>query len=74
MPRLPAGPLRGAVMLLLMVTNTLLHGTPIILIAVVKLAVPWSRFRRATGRILTAIAEDWIAFNSLLLHRMQETR
>ncbi len=74
MPRLPAGPLRGAVMLLLIVINTLLHGTPIILIAVVKLAVPWPRFRSAAGRVLTAIAEDWIAINSLLLRRMQETR
>jgi 1-acyl-sn-glycerol-3-phosphate acyltransferase len=73
-PRLPAGPFRGAVMLLLIVTNTLVHGTPIILLAVVKLVIPWRAFRRAASRVLTAIAEDWIALNTLLLRRMQQTR
>jgi 1-acyl-sn-glycerol-3-phosphate acyltransferase len=61
-------------MLLLIATNTLLHGTPIILIAIVKLLVPWPPLRRVTSRVLTVIAEDWIAFNTLLLRRMQETR
>jgi 1-acyl-sn-glycerol-3-phosphate acyltransferase len=73
-PRLPASPFRGAVMLLLIVANTLVHGTPIILLAVLKLVIPWRSFRRAAGRVLTAIAEDWIAFNTLLLRRMQATR
>jgi 1-acyl-sn-glycerol-3-phosphate acyltransferase len=61
-------------MLLLIVANTLVHGTPIILLALLKLAIPWRPFRRAVGRILTAIAEDWTAFNSLLLRRMQRMR
>ena len=74
MPRLPAGPFRGAVMLLLIVANTLVHGTPIILLAVVKLVIPWRAFRRAASRVLTAIAEDWIALNTLLLRRMQRMR
>jgi 1-acyl-sn-glycerol-3-phosphate acyltransferase len=73
-PRLPAGPLRGAVTMLLIVSNTLLHGAPIIAIAILKLAIPWPAWRRAAGRALTAIAEDWIALNSLLLRGMQETR
>jgi len=73
-PRLPAGPLRGAVMFLLIVTNTLVHGLPLIALALVKLAVPSAAGRRAMGRVLTAIAESWIAFNTLLLRRMQETR
>jgi 1-acyl-sn-glycerol-3-phosphate acyltransferase len=73
-PRLPAGPLRGAVMLLLIVTNTLVHGTPIILLAVLKLVIPWRTFRRAVSRVLIAIAEHWIALNTLLLHPMQQTR
>ena len=73
-PRLPAGPLRGAATLLLIVTNTLVHGLPIVVIALVKLAIHWPAFRRATGRVLTAIAEDWIGVNTLLLKRMQEMR
>ena len=74
MPRLPAGPVRGTVMMLLIVANTLLHGTPIILLAMVKLVIRWRPARRALGRILTAIAEDWIAFNTLLLRRLQQMR
>ncbi len=73
-PRPSAGPLRGTVMLLLMGTSTLVHGTPIILMAIVKLAVPWTPFRRVVGRVLTAIAENWIALNTLLLRRLQRTR
>jgi len=61
-------------MLLLMVANTLVHGLPLIALALVKLALPWAAGRRALGRLLTAIAEDWIAFNTLLLRRLQETR
>lgn len=61
-------------MLLLIVANTLVHGTPIIVIALLKLAVPWRAWRQAAGRVLTAIAEDWIAINTLLLRRMQQTR
>lgn len=74
MPRLPAGPLRGTVMMLLIVSSTIVHGTPIILLAAVKLVIPWRAFRRAVGRILTAIAESWVAINTLLLRRMQQTR
>ena len=73
MPRLPAGPIRGAAMLLLVIANTLVHGLPLIAIAVVKLALP-RRWRPMVSRVLTALAEDWIAVNTLLLRRMQQTR
>jgi 1-acyl-sn-glycerol-3-phosphate acyltransferase len=73
-PRLPAGPIRGTVMFLLIVTNTLVHGLPLIALALVKLALPWPAGRRAMGRVLTAMAEDWIAVNTLLLRATQETR
>jgi 1-acyl-sn-glycerol-3-phosphate acyltransferase len=72
--RLPAGALRGAVMMALIVANTLVHGLPLIALALVKLGIPWPAGRRALGRLLTAIAEDWIAVNSLLLRGMQEIR
>ena len=74
MLRLPAGALRGAVMMALIVANTLVHGLPLIALALVKLGIPWPAGRRALGRLLTAIAEDWIAVNSLLLRGMQEIR
>ncbi|HUO96611.1 MAG TPA: acyltransferase [Steroidobacteraceae bacterium] len=73
MSRLSAAPLRGAVTLLLIVTNTLVHGVPLIAIALVKLALP-RRARPAVSRLLTALAEDWIAFNTLLLRRQRHMR
>jgi 1-acyl-sn-glycerol-3-phosphate acyltransferase len=61
-------------MTLLIVGNTLLHGLPLIVIAVLKLLIPWPAWRRLVSRLLTAIAESWIAVNTRLLARMQETR
>ena len=73
-PRLPAGPLRGAVTLLLIVLNTLVHGVPLVAIALLAFAIPVSRFRRAVRRVLTRIAERWIAVNTRLLGAMQQIR
>ena len=72
MPGLSA-PLRGVATLLLIVTNTLVHGLPVIAIALVKLVLPRGA-RPAVGRVLTALAEDWIAFNTLLLRRQHRMR
>ena len=51
----------------LIVVNTLVHGVPLVLLAFVKLSIPVPAFRRALSRVLTALAESWIAFNTLLL-------
>jgi 1-acyl-sn-glycerol-3-phosphate acyltransferase len=61
-------------MMLLIVANTLVHGLPLIALALVKLGIPWPAGRRALGRLLTAIAEDWIAVNTVLLRGLQEIR
>ena len=74
MPKLPVGPVRGTLVLLLIVASTIGHSLPLLALAVVKLAVPWPRFRRSVSRVLTAIAEDWIACNAWLLRATQDTR
>jgi 1-acyl-sn-glycerol-3-phosphate acyltransferase len=61
-------------MFLAVVLNTLGHGLPLIALALVKLALPWARWRRAWTRLLTAIAENWIAVNSALLRAVAQTR
>jgi 1-acyl-sn-glycerol-3-phosphate acyltransferase len=72
--RLPAGPVRGAPTFLLICLNTVLCATPLFIVALLKLALPIAGWRRATSRWLTAIAEQWIANNTALLHATQEIR
>ena len=59
--------LRGAFTLLLIVLNTLFWGTPLLLLAAVKLLTPLSGAREALSRALIALAENWISVNSRLL-------
>jgi 1-acyl-sn-glycerol-3-phosphate acyltransferase len=59
--------LRGALTLLLIVLNTLFWGTPLLLLAAVKLLTPLSAAREALSRALIALAENWISVNSRLL-------
>ena len=74
MPRLPAGPVRGALVALCIGLNTVVHALPLFLVALAKLAVPITGWRLVAGRWLTAIAENWIAFNTALLRATQEIR
>lgn len=59
--------LRGALTLSLIVLNTLFWGTPLLLLAAVKLLVPVATAREALSRGLIALAEQWISVNSLIL-------
>ena len=67
MPRLPVGPVRGAVVFLLMVLNTLFIGVPLIVLALARLALPLSAWRRWSGGVLIRMAEGWVAVNSRML-------
>ncbi len=67
MTRLPAGPLRGAVLFVLIVANTLALGLPLLALALAKLALPVPGWRRRLSRALTWLAESWIAVNTALL-------
>ena len=59
--------LRGVLTLALIVLNTLLWGTPLLLLAVVKLATPGRRLREALSRGLIVLAENWVSTNSAML-------
>ena len=51
----------------LIALNTLVHATPLPLLALIKLIVPIPSFRQFISAILAAIAERWIAVNSALI-------
>ena len=70
--RIPAGPLRGAVVFTLIVLNTFACCMPLFALALLKLAVPVARWRRLASRWLTAIAEAWIGANTRILQATQE--
>ena len=72
--RIPAGPLRGAVVFTLIVLNTIACCLPLLMLALAKLALPVAGWRRLASRWLTAIAEVWIAVNTAILHATQEIR
>jgi 1-acyl-sn-glycerol-3-phosphate acyltransferase len=59
--------LRGALTLLLIVLNTLLWGTFLLLLALVKLLTPASGWRDRLSRGLVALAENWISTNNAIL-------
>ena len=59
--------LRGALTLSLIVINTLFWGTPLLLLAAVKLLMPLRNARAFLSRGLIALAENWIGVNTLLL-------
>ncbi|TXK61040.1 acyltransferase [Alkalisalibacterium limincola] len=64
--------LRGALALLLLSLNTLVHCVALFPVALLKLMLPPARPR--LSRWLVSIAESWIAVNSALLDRVTLTR
>ncbi len=51
----------------IIVLNTVIHATPLLLLAVLKLLVPIHGFRVVISRVLVQIAESWIWVNSTLV-------
>lgn len=56
--------LRGVLALLLLVLNTLFWCTPLFILALLKLALPFAAVRRAIDPLLNGTATGWIACNS----------
>ena len=54
--------------------NTLVHVPPVLLLAVIKAALPLAPLRRGINRLLMAISESWIAVNSWLIDAFTTTR
>ncbi|GAB6062999.1 acyltransferase [Deferrisoma palaeochoriense] len=61
--RMP-GPLNGVLSLAFLAVNTVVWCLPLFAVALLKLAVPRSRWRAWCDRVLNAIAEAWIACNN----------
>ena len=69
---LPA-PFTGACACLLLVLNTLFWVPPLLLLAVLKLLLPFQGIRRVLSSALLRIAESWIGGNSAWMALTQRT-
>ena len=59
---------------LLIAVNTLVHTLPLFAVALFKVLLPWSPWRRGCSALLAHITESWIAVNSALIGLMTPTR
>ena len=66
--------LRLALILLLVVLNTLVHALPLLAVGVLKALLPFAPLRRACNSVLTGLAESWIAANSAMMATFTGTR
>lgn len=65
---------RLASLSMLIVLNTLVHALPLLLVALFKALLPFQGLRLALNRVLTGLAERWIAVNSAMIDRFTRTR
>lgn len=70
---LPA-PLKGTLAALLILLNTLVLLPVLLVVALIKLAIPAHSLRKACTRILNWIARIWIGFNNLLMDLLHKVR
>ncbi|MGY6631471.1 MAG: acyltransferase [Wenzhouxiangella sp.] len=54
--------------------NSVVHITPLLLVALAKAVIRFERFRAAADRLLMAIAASWIDVNSGMMDRLTDTR
>src|SRR5690554_5307448 len=66
--------MRAALVMLLIVVNTLLHAVPLLLVALCKAVLPFDGLRRAINRLLAVLAESWIGVNSAMVDHLTGTR
>ena len=67
-------PLRLFLLSLLIATSTVLHVLPLLLVALVKVLLPFGPVQRLCNPLLTGMAESWIGFNNWLWDRFTHTR
>jgi 1-acyl-sn-glycerol-3-phosphate acyltransferase len=68
------GLIRLPFVMLLLAINLVLHVLPLFALTLVKVVVPIRAIRQACSHALIAIAESWIAFNSLMFEWFTRTR
>ena len=67
-------PFRLALLFLLVITSTVLHVVPLLLIALLKVVLPLPRLRVACNPLLTGLAESWVGVNNGLWDVFTDTR
>lgn len=65
--------LRGSIGLLLLILNTLAWCTPLFVLALVKLVLPFPAVRRRVDPLLNAAASAWVSCNSAWMRLLQPT-
>ena len=70
---LPA-PLRGVIASLLLALNTIVCCTPLFIVAIFKLCLPFPAAQRLTDWLMSHIHEAWIANNSRWMNLIGHTR
>lgn len=65
--------LRALLASVLIALNVVVHSTPLLLLALLKVVVPLDGFRRMVSGWLVAIAANWIAVNSVLVRHLAGT-
>lgn len=68
------GPVRGVLLLLLYVINTIFWSVVLFLMALLKLSVPVTAWRRLCSRAMDGIGTIWIFFNNLNTRLVNEIR
>jgi len=66
--------LRIALVLVLILVNTIVLTTPLIVLALFKVLLPLAGLRQAINKALVGLAESWIAGNSLMIDHFTATR
>jgi len=66
--------IRIVIATVLLALNTLVHGVPLILLALVKILIPVPAVRRGLTRVLTALAESWIGFNNWMIDTLSGSK
>lgn len=65
--------LRAGIAVFLIAANTVLHVSPLLVVALVKIALRRTRAREPLDYVLMRIAESWIAVNSWMLDHLADT-
>jgi 1-acyl-sn-glycerol-3-phosphate acyltransferase len=66
--------LRLSLISLLVVASTVLHVVPLLVVSLMKAALPSARLRQSADPVLAGIAESWIGVNSWGVDRFTATR
>ena len=54
--------------------STVLHVTPLLLLALLKALLPSPRLRAACNPLLSGLAESWVGVNNWMWNRLTDTR